>query len=64
MTRQEILTICTQFGIDRDGQGFGKFAAEHAFVVQDPKAKRSIGRVSILDMLAAYSRGIRKALSS
>lgn len=63
MTTQEILTICTQFGTARDNQNFNAFAAQHAFVVQNPKAKRNVGKVPAIDMLAAYARGVKEALA-
>lgn len=59
MNTNEILTTAHNLGIAGDAQGVALLCSTHGFVVQNPKAKRNIGRVAVMDIMAAYARGIR-----
>jgi hypothetical protein len=59
MTTSEIIATARQFGSSHDAEGFGAFAEAHRMVVQNPNAKRNIGKVAMIDLLRAYAEGVR-----
>lgn len=59
MSDTEIFAAAHEAGIKGDTEAFTLLCLTHGFVVQNPKAKRNIGRVPVMDIMAAYARGIR-----
>lgn len=59
MNATEIFTTAHNLGIKGDADGVVQLCMAFGFVVQNPKAKRNIGRVPVMDIMAAYARGIR-----
>jgi hypothetical protein len=59
MSSNEILATAHNLGIVGDAHGVALLCSTHGFVVQNSKAKRNIGRVPVMDIMAAYARGIR-----
>lgn len=59
MSQTEILAAARNFGSAHDADGFAVLAEAHRMVAQNPKAKRNIGKVAIIDLLRAYAEGAR-----
>ena len=64
MTAQEILSSARAFGESADAEGMGNLADAHRCVVANPRSKRNIGKVPVIDMMRAYADGLRTRLSA
>lgn len=64
MSANEILSTAHNLGINGDADGVVTLCLTHGFVVQNPKSKRNIGRLPVMDIMAAYARGIRARLAA
>ena len=50
MTATDIRTAAHEAGIKGDSDAFVMLSLTHGFVVQNPKSKRNVGRVPVMDI--------------